>query len=35
MQKLNPRPTKVQLEQLYVKIGYTEIGKMFHITPKD
>ena len=33
----NPRPTKAQLEQLYVKekIGYTTIGKMFHITPLD
>ena len=35
--KKNPRPTKAQLEQLYVKekIGYTTIGKMFHITSKD
>ena len=33
----NPRPTKVELEQLYVKemIGYSAIGKMFHITPAD
>jgi len=33
----NPRPTKAELEQLYVKnkIGYCAIGKMFHITPSD
>ena len=33
MQKLNPRPTKAELEQLYVKdkIGYSAIAKMFHV----